>query len=132
MLVESGEETRPLGIPVCLSPQIHLSPAFAPTWSELLKKVKGGSISKRSSLIVDGEASLTNLELNGALVIRPSGAGTRVRIEGLQEANNGWELRPLGPNEAAPEEVAMRGYKLVQTHSRTLAFSDGKERLVKA
>jgi hypothetical protein len=129
-LEEAAEPGAPLGIPVSLGPLLHLSPAFAPPWAVLAKMVKGGSISARSSLVVDGEASLRGLELDGALVVRTSG-GASAKIDGLREANAGWELRPLAKDEAAAEEVAMLGYKLVQTRSRTLAFSDGKERLVK-
>lgn len=132
MNVATGEPVEPLGIPVVLSPQIHLAPAFAATWAEMLKKVsKGGSISDRSSLVVDGDAKLLGLELDGALVIRPS-AGTSIKVDGLKETNAGWSLQMLQPGEDVPEEVALRGYKLVQAHSRTLAFSDGKERVVKA
>jgi hypothetical protein len=130
MHIEAGEPLAPLGIPVVLAPQLHLSPAFATTWGELLKKVKGGAISKRSSLVVNGEASLRGLELDGALVVHACN-GASAKLEGLRVTNAGWQLQLLAADEAAAEEVAMRGYKLVQMHSRTLAFSDGKERLVK-
>lgn len=131
MAVGSGEVVVPLGIPVVLSPQVHLAPAFAPTWAELLTKVKGGSLSARSSLVVDGEARLLGLALDGALVLRPSN-GASLKVDGLREANAGWTLQKLQPGEDAPEVVAMRGYRLVQAGSRTLAPAGGKERVVKA
>mmetsp|Transcript_8573 Transcript_8573/g.25264 ORF Transcript_8573/g.25264 Transcript_8573/m.25264 type:complete len:657 (-) Transcript_8573:608-2578(-) len=130
MNVEYGPKAEPLGIPVTLGPQVHLAPSFATTWFELMKKVKGGSISATSSLVVEGDCNLKNLELDGALVLKPCGK-TVVKIDGLRESNKGWELVPLEKGEKAPEEIAMRGYKLVQKWSRTLAYADGKEHTIK-
>lgn len=74
---------------------------------------------------------LKGLELDGALILRPS-RGSSIKVDGLKERNDGWALQMLEKGEAVPEVLAMRGYRLVQGGSRTLAFCNGKERLVKA
>lgn len=132
MTIERDVSKEYLGVPVSLAPMVHLSPAFAPTWSELLKKVKGGRVSARSALIVDGEATLRGLELDGALVLRPR-YGASVKIDSLKETNDGWAFVELPQNGGAePEEIKMRGYKLEKKSARTIAFSDGKEHKVLA
>jgi len=110
-----GEELVSVGgIPVTPGPRVILSPSFAITQSQIKEKVTGGgSISTRSSLVVDGEeVTLNNLQLDGALVIKAS-YGCKVMVDGLKIQNKGWELVEL-PNDddSIPEEVSIRGYTM--------------------
>ena len=83
-----------LGVPAALSPTLVLSPAFAVTTSEAASKVRGGSISARSSLVIEGEdIVLEELELDGALVVRAV-EGAVVRAKGLRVSNAGWAFVP--------------------------------------
>lgn len=60
-----------LGVPVTLFPAVVLKPSFAATSKELESKFQGGSISKRSTLVVEGEGvEIADLTLDGALVIK--------------------------------------------------------------
>ena len=60
-----------MGIPVTLMPAIVLEPSFALTSEEIGEKFKGGKISSRSTLVVEGAGvEIEDLELDGALVIK--------------------------------------------------------------
>mmetsp|Transcript_17482 Transcript_17482/g.24893 ORF Transcript_17482/g.24893 Transcript_17482/m.24893 type:complete len:718 (+) Transcript_17482:92-2245(+) len=101
------------GIPITPGPRIVLCPAFAITQNEIVQKISGGKITKRSSLVLEGEELFVrNLDLDGALEIR-TGHGCHVTVDGLQVRNKGWELQkiPEGATDI-PESVAIRGYTM--------------------
>eukprot|EP01043_Picozoa_sp_COSAG02_P016245 COSAG02_NODE_711_length_18126_cov_43.786986_4_plen_381_part_00 len=114
-----------LGVPVKLVPAIALSPSFGVTTTEVAAKVRGGTISARSTLVLDGEdIIIEDLVLDGALVVHAV-AGACVRIKGLKVSNRGWEFAALcADDEDVPEELAIRGYKLLKHEQRTLEFTD--------
>ncbi len=101
------------GIPVTPGPRVILCPAFAVTQREVLEKIGGGCrVSDRSSLVLEGEGlRLTNLDLDGALVIR-TGPDCDVTVDGLVVRNGGCEIVEVGDGEDVPEEVAIRGYTM--------------------
>mmetsp|Transcript_106208 Transcript_106208/g.307427 ORF Transcript_106208/g.307427 Transcript_106208/m.307427 type:complete len:238 (-) Transcript_106208:1384-2097(-) len=69
--IERAEPVSKLGIPVTLMPAIVLEPSFALTSEEVGEKFKGGKISSRSTLVVEGAGvEIEDLELDGALVIK--------------------------------------------------------------
>jgi len=102
------------GIPVTAGPRIILQPGFAITREEILRKIKGGSISDSSSLVLDGQGLVVkNLELDGALTIRTS-PGCEVVVDGLIVKNKGHELREIPQGKDLGEAVNIRGYTLVK------------------
>jgi UDP-sugar pyrophosphorylase len=103
---------------------VVLSPAFGVTSSEVADKVRGGSISAASTLVVDGEGViLEGLTLDGALIVRAA-AGATVHI------NRGWEFVALADGAGSAEEggvtedLAIRGYQLVKHEERVLNFTE--------
>lgn len=117
--------THYLNVPVELVPAIALSPSFGVTSSEVAAKVRGGAISARSTLVLDGEDIIVeDLVLDGALVVHAV-AGACVRIKGLKVNNRGWEFAALcADDKDVPEELAIRGYRLLKHEQRTLEFTD--------
>jgi UDP-sugar pyrophosphorylase len=106
------------GIPVTEGPRIILSPAFGITQEEILSKVEGGKLSKRSSLVLEGHhLKVKNLDLDGALVIR-TGDDTHVTVDGLKVENKGWELVANDPDKEYEETVAIRGYTMTKHETR--------------
>ena len=113
-------------VPVELGPAVVLSPSFGVTSTEVAGKVRGGTISARSTLVLDGEDIIVeDLELDGALVVRAV-AGACVRIKGLKVKNAGWEFVALGAedDDTAPEELKIRGFKVLKHEERALEFTD--------
>jgi UDP-sugar pyrophosphorylase len=109
---------------------VVLSPAFGVTSSEVADKVRGGSISAASTLVVDGEGViLEGLTLDGALIVRAA-AGATVHIKGLSVQNRGWEFVALADGAGSAEEggvtedLAIRGYQLVKHEERVLNFTE--------
>jgi UDP-sugar pyrophosphorylase len=115
------------GIPVTEGPRIILSPAFGITQEEILSKVEGGKLSKRSSLVLEGHhLTVKNLDLDGALVIR-TGDDTHVTVDGLKVENKGWELVANDPDNEYEETVAIRGYTMTKHETREyLLYEPGK------
>lgn len=100
------------GIPVTPGPRIILCPGFAITQQEVMEKVSGGKITKRSSLVLEGEdLKVKNLDLDGALVIR-TGHDCDVTVDGLVVRNKGYEAVEIPEGDSVPEEVAIRGYTM--------------------
>lgn len=125
--VAEAEPLSFLQLPLELRPAIALSPRFALTVDDVMRRVPGGSqvtVSSRSTLVLDGDVTLHSLELDGALVVK-AGPGVRIAVKGCKVANAGWEWRALTPEEtkAAPEAIAIRGYTLQKTEGSALEVS---------
>jgi len=106
--------TAHLGLPLALSPAIALTPNFALSVDEVMRRTPGGadvSVSARSSLVLDGDITLHSLRLDGALSIRAC-AGASVAVRGCTVANGGWSFEPVEPG-SAPKGVSIRGYALL-------------------
>lgn len=120
------------GIPVTPGPYVILCPAFAITQEELKTKIEGGTITPRSSLVLEGEGlKIKNLDLDGALVIR-TGHGCEVEVDGLVVRNRGWEMVEVKEGDDVPETVAIRGYTM-EKHEAAEYYVDepGKYRIGK-
>ena len=124
------------GIPVTPGPHVILSPSFAITQAEILQKIDGGSLTTRSSLVLDGEdLTVKNLTLDGALVIKAA-HGCKVTVDGLSITNKGWELQEI-PEEAkqsktVPEEVSIRGYTMAKHETAEYIIEEPGEYLIGA
>lgn len=102
------------GIPVTPGPYIILCPAFAITQNEVKNKIEGGTVTRRSSLVLEGESlRVKNLDLDGALIIR-TGYGCEVEVDGLVVRNRGWEMVEVKDGDNVPETVAIRGYTMTK------------------
>jgi UDP-sugar pyrophosphorylase len=100
------------GIPVTPGPRIIICPGFAITQQEIVSKIQGGSITKRSSLVLEGQGlKIKNLKLDGALVIR-SNPDCEVEVDGLVVENNGCILEEIPDGANVDEAVSIRGYTM--------------------
>ena len=100
------------GIPVTPGPRIILCPGFSITQQEVMQKIQGGKITKRSSLVLEGEdLKVKNLDLDGALVIR-TGHDCDVTVDGLVVRNKGYDIEEVQEGASVAEEVAIRGYTM--------------------
>lgn len=113
-----------MGISVIPGPRVVLAPNFALGVGDLLHKVSGGSMSPRSTLIVQGpgDIRIENLDLNGTLIVRAV-AGANVVLKGLVVSNKGWAIEALKEGRRAPEELRVRGFQLVKYEQRVIEFS---------
>jgi UDP-sugar pyrophosphorylase len=137
------------GVPVEADwPRVVLSPGFAPTLSELQRRVGGGggggggkkeeeegggapsrppiTLSARSVLVLDGPDIEVRgpLEVDGALVVRAV-PGARVVVGPMRVCNAGWEWRALpegGGGGAVREEDAMRGFVVERNATAEYVF----------
>lgn len=100
-----------LGLGLDVSPAIALTPNFALTTDEVIRRVPGGDkvkVSAASSLLLDGDVTLHSLDLDGALSIRAC-AGASVAVRECAVSNGGWPFVPLEPG-SDPKGVSIRGY----------------------
>lgn len=105
------------GIPVTPGPRVILCPAFAISQQEILDKIKGGKITQRSSLILEGHnLFVKNLDLDGALVIR-AGPDSHVIVDGLKIRNDGWKLEEIPNGANVTETFSIRGYTMTKHDS---------------
>jgi len=98
------------GIPVTAGPRIVLGPSFATTQDDVKNKIKGGKITQRSTLVLDGpDLVLKDVHLDGALIVKAD-PGCHVEIEGLRVVNRGFELCEIPEGAVVDETVRIRGY----------------------
>eukprot|EP00971_Amphidinium_carterae_P200546 3979534-Amphidinium_carterae.1 len=96
-----GDEISFLGIKARLGARVVLLPSFAITIAQLKERIRGQvRISKKSTLIVEGDISVAGLELDGALKLHGSGSLHNVKV-----SNAGCAIEPI-PSEALPSQPA--------------------------
>lgn len=112
-------------IPVTPGPRIILCPAFGVCQKDYINHITGAvKISKRSSLIFDGQhITIKGLELDGALVIR-TGTETHVTVDGLSVTNDGWTLEELDSSVDYPEMTRIRGYTMNKKETKEFNIMD--------
>jgi UDP-sugar pyrophosphorylase len=102
-----------LGLPLNLGPAIALTPNFALTVDEVIRRCVGGEavrISGRSSLVLDGDITLHSLTLDGALSILACD-GASVSVRECSVSNAGWPFAAVEPG-TPPKGVSIRGYNV--------------------
>jgi len=131
--VESKEKLEMVkGIPVDHGARIVLCPAFGVTIKEMAARLKGEiSVTERSTLVLDGDIEIDGLKLDGTLVVRAKGKGTKVVIKGLSVANKGYDFAGIDINdEQIAEKYRIRGYVLNKEEERVIEFDNGKTNVV--
>lgn len=100
------------GIPVTPGPRVVLLPAFGITQEEVVRKIHGGSITERSSLVLEGHGlTVRNLTLDGALSIRCC-SESEVEVDGLVVRNEGYRMEEIVDADCVDEAVRIRGYTM--------------------
>ncbi len=123
-VTEESDLVKVGGIPVTPGPRIILCPAFAISQEEVQKKIIGGNISKRSSLVLEGQGLMVkNLDLDGALVIRAA-PGCEVEVDGLVVKNEGCVLEEIHEDSDVEEIVSIRGYTMVKKEVKEIIITD--------
>jgi len=100
------------GIPMKMGAAVVLMPSFGTTVAELRSRFPSPAsvnISDKSSLILDGDISIEQLELNGSLSIRAA-PGSKVVVKSLSVSNSGNEMVPTTEGDSEPMRI--RGYRM--------------------
>jgi len=122
--VDTDEKQDYSGISVAFNARVVFFPSFAVTLKEVKNKIRGEvKITRRSTLILDGDIDLYNLQLDGALLIKAC-PGAKVTIKNLVVKNDGLVFKEIDPNdEDVPEKYRIRGYKPEKRDVLELKFS---------
>lgn len=114
-----------LGIPLdCSGPQLVFGSSFAPTQAKLSSRFSSPPhvrISRRSTLVVEGDVTIRSLELDGALRVSAC-AGASVEITNLRVQNAGYAYTAVELTERTDPIDAMRGYTFAELGLRELSF----------
>jgi len=108
--VEQPQKACFNGIEVDLEARVVWSPRWACSYRSVKDRLLPGArvkISQRSTLVLDGDVTIKDLTLDGALVITAS-PGSRVHIAKLAVVNAGWELEPTGDDEGDEVDATSR------------------------
>jgi UDP-sugar pyrophosphorylase len=128
--VAPAEDFAANDIVVPAGPRVVLHPSLACTFDEMKRRVAGGDkvkiTSSSSVLVVEGEVTLEDLELDGALVVKAC-AGAKVTIKGLKVRNKGWTYAPASGGD---EVDALRGFVVQKNETETLVFDQPGEYVV--
>lgn len=127
--VETADEELILGIPFTPGPRVLLRPSFAMTLAEVREKIKGGKISGRATLVLDGkDITLENVKItDGSALVVKAAAGAKVTAENLKIENEGFEIVKLTDAEQnssdTPEYLRIRGYRIENRGAKVCEFS---------
>jgi len=126
------------GIPFTPGPRVILRPSFALTLADVRERIRGGSISGDSTLILDGDVRLENVTVaaGSALVISAvPGASVTVR-DLVVSSGQSFELQELTGAEMAspdvPEYLRIRGYRIVDGGVKRYAVDSPGNRTINA
>ena len=114
--------------------RVVIMPSFGVTLEDVRSRFDSSgkvAISSESTLVLEGDVSIKNLELNGALCLRAVN-GSKIRVENLKVNNAGFEFKTIDPNDAnfAPK-YQIRGYVLnKKANGEIIEFADGKEHVI--
>ncbi len=107
------------GIPFIPGPRVILRPSFALTLEQVKERIRGGSLSGTSTLVLDGEIELENVTVRdgGSLVITAVN-GAKVTVKDLEISGGpSYVLEELTSAEMVaeniPEYLRIRGYRIV-------------------
>lgn len=115
------------GIACRVYPMVSVAPSFALTIEQLRTRVSGLSLAPGSALVLEGDASLRDCKVDGALVVRAL-AGARVSVEGVEVRNGGWSLVPVDSKDPShPEEALIRGFHVEKKGVREEAHTASAE-----
>lgn len=133
--VEEAGEKLILNIPFTLGPKVLLRPSFAMTLAEVREKISGCTLSRESTLILEGPSIfLKNVELSGssALVVKAC-IGAKVTVKGCF-SNLGFEQVMLTKEELAsdkvPEYLKIRGYRFEDRGAAIHEFNEPGEYVI--
>lgn len=107
------------GVPFVRGPRVVLRPSFALTLADVRARIRGGSISGESTLVLEGDVTLDNVTLaDGAGLVVCAAPGASVVVSGLSISGGlGFELVELSDEEMnsreVPEFLRIRGYRIV-------------------
>lgn len=125
-----GPEKRTFnGIEVDVYPRVVWASSWARTLAEARQHVGKVKISASSTLLLEGNVHLEDLELDGALIVRAA-PGCRVVLRGLKVQNAGWALCEAAAG--ADEVVRLRGFDLDRRACEERCFSEPGEHVVTA
>ena len=139
MKVESGSTMNLNKVETMVGPRVVLAPSFMPAVYRATDRIKGGKISGRSTLVVEGDVTIENLDLDGTLIVKAAKGGP-VTIKDLTVRNNGWEVLPLdGVNLPEPvheekgwiervstlESNIIRGFVMLKNDTSEVASVEG-------
>jgi UDP-sugar pyrophosphorylase len=118
------------GIPWTPGPRVILRPGFALTLAEVRERIRGGSISGTSTLILDGDITLENVSItNGAALVVEAIPGASVAVRDLAISSGpSYLFEPLSEEEASdpdvPEFLRIRGYRIANAGVRTFSITE--------
>lgn len=125
----AGEQRLVHGIPITEGARVIFSPRFAVTPADVQNKIKGGSITNNSVVLLDGtNIRLENADINGTLRIRAVD-NARVTVQGSIN-NQGSRFVELTAEEMAPgntsvpEYLKIRGYRVEVVEETSFNFTE--------
>jgi len=108
---ESDEKREYAGIVVSYNARVVLQPQFGTTLKDIKDRIHGKvSVTTESTLVLDGDIHIYNLELDGALVINGC-PGAKITIKNLTVKNDGVRFKEIDPDdEKVDEKYRIRGF----------------------
>ena len=113
--------------------RIVIMPSFGITLNDIRGRFSDKGkviISEESTLVLEGDVTIENLQLDGALIVRALN-GSKIVIKNLKVNNEGYLFQDIDPSdEQYAPKYQIRGYILDRKGDETIEFKDGKEHII--
>jgi UDP-sugar pyrophosphorylase len=105
------------GVPITPGPRVILRPSFALTLADVRARIRGGSISGNSTLILEGDTTLEHVVIpDGATLVAKD---TTLKNQTIPVEENSYRLVELTKAEMSspevPESLRIRGYRIMRS-----------------
>ena len=114
------------GMSFPIGSKVVLSPSFGCSFERVKSKINGLGVTARSVLLVEGDVSFENVQLDGALSIKAEN-GSKILLKNLSVKNKSWEWHPK--SNAKEEITRLCGFEIKKKET-AVVVSSGEEDLV--
>eukprot|EP00921_Rhytidocystis_pertsovi_P003271 GHVQ01005512.1.p1 GENE.GHVQ01005512.1~~GHVQ01005512.1.p1 ORF type:complete len:680 (-),score=101.65 GHVQ01005512.1:659-2698(-) len=111
------------GVSCQCPPLVVLLPSWGITRRQMCRHLTKGCklvFSDRSTFVVEGNADLAGLELDGSLHLKANEPGTKLLVRDLQVKNDGCAFEEVPSNNCAPA-LQIRGYSLIRKCTKVVS-----------
>ena len=107
--------------------KVVLSPSFGCSFERVESKIDNLSLTAKSVLIVEGDVSFENVQIDGAFEVKAE-KGSKIVLKNLSVKNKSWEWRSKA--NAKEEITRLCGFEIKKKETSSLLYSEKNKTLV--
>ena len=123
--IDSKQKFNGMSFPI--GSKIVLSPSFGCSFERVESKINNLALTAKSVLIVEGDVSFENVQIDGAFEVKAE-KGSKIVLKNLSVKNKSWEWRSKA--NAKEEITRLCGFEIKKKETSSLLYSEKNKTLV--